>query len=753
MLKQTLSLAASLILMVSMTATTHASSISIKAVDTTAGQKAMLIVKGEVDSLQSLSITDPLGNTSQSTFVISENGTAVLFHKNTQKSGKYIAKIDNQITQFNVKPANTHLYQLALSDYSKRLESGRITGSLTVQDTYHNSVIDRKYQISTRKNRVDCGNCVTNEKGQIRFTVQGYQPGFDNLTIHDPLTQTTVKNEEIAFLPPSNTQVANSNTLDAFSVPSSDYIQVYQENDITSLLNSGNSDSFLGGIDVMNLREFIGAQLAPDAPASTESTTTDNQTPDHNANNATTNDTAVVPPTYDVTASALTPTGPHFRIFFEDFEATMLNDPYDPEEEATIDANLAQSFTVVAVSADGNINTDYTGTVTFEANSNGTDLPAPSDYTFTIGDQGVHEFSLSVIFEEGEIIFSVEERDNSSLSGSINILSQESSAIINQTSIALNLTAPTAGATLSGSVNFIGTVSHENIQVAIKEGDNQVAQSNVSQDKSFNIPVSLIDGKHEIEVIAKYLPDNSTVTSTITFNVDTTAPIVTSVSDIEGEVRPGGDFTLTVVSEPNATITAFINNQAYTFPASTSGTFVLNAKAPVDAGRFPVTIEAADKYNNITTVQEPTTLVVRDAASVKNLIGVPEVEGMTLTWDPVVGAATYQVTVKESSTGNVFKSETSQTANITISELDPNNRYSFGVKALDPAGAAMTEEINTIALAPLTPPAIYAAASLIDQDQPLPPRHTNSGPEVYFIIALSILLLDFYAKARRKLQE
>jgi hypothetical protein len=278
---------------------------------------------------------------------------------------------------------------------------------------------------------------------------------------------------------------------------------------------------------------------------------------------------------------------------------------------------------------------------------------------------------------------------------------------------------------------------------------------NVDESKSYSIPVDFTDGEHTVDIVAKYLPDNSTTTSSLTFSVDTTAPVVTSVSDIATDIKVAEDFNITVVSEPGATITAFINNQAYPFPASASGTFVLNAKAPLDTGSFPVTIEAMDQFGNKTTVQEPTTLkVVSGIPGLTNLIGIPEEGAISLTWDALPGAAGYKIEVK--SGGQTLSTETASASNYTVSQLNNGTQYTLTVRAIDVSGADASLPSSTIALEPLVLSAAAGddgSASLIAQDQPLPPRHTNSGPEVYFIIALSILMLDFYARARRKLMD
>jgi hypothetical protein len=57
-------------------------------------------------------------------------------------------------------------------------------------------------------------------------------------------------------------------------------------------------------------------------------------------------------------------------------------------------AGVAHTFTVTALNADGTVNTGYTGTVHFTSSDRQAVLPP--DYTFTVADQGVHTFAVTL---------------------------------------------------------------------------------------------------------------------------------------------------------------------------------------------------------------------------------------------------------------------------------------------------------------------------------------------------------------------
>src|SRR5690606_20155324 len=59
-------------------------------------------------------------------------------------------------------------------------------------------------------------------------------------------------------------------------------------------------------------------------------------------------------------------------------------------------AGVAQSPVVTAYDIFGNVKTDYTGTITFSSSDGSATLPA--DYSFVLGDSGVHTFTNGVTF-------------------------------------------------------------------------------------------------------------------------------------------------------------------------------------------------------------------------------------------------------------------------------------------------------------------------------------------------------------------
>src|SRR5690606_15338277 len=71
------------------------------------------------------------------------------------------------------------------------------------------------------------------------------------------------------------------------------------------------------------------------------------------------------------------------------FTVAGVNDPHV--------AGVAQSPIVTAFDIFGNVKTDYTGTITLSSSDGSATLPA--DYSFVLGDSGVHTFTNGVTFE------------------------------------------------------------------------------------------------------------------------------------------------------------------------------------------------------------------------------------------------------------------------------------------------------------------------------------------------------------------
>ncbi|MEX2457196.1 MAG: YDG domain-containing protein [Balneolaceae bacterium] len=109
---------------------------------------------------------------------------------------------------------------------------------------------------------------------------------------------------------------------------------------------------------------------------------------------------------YDVTVNAgdltITPAS------LAEFEVTGISDPTQAGDENDV--------TITAIDTEGNIKTDYPGTITFSSSDEAADLPA--DYTFTEGDEGVITLTGGVALKTaGEQWVEVEDNDDDTKTG------------------------------------------------------------------------------------------------------------------------------------------------------------------------------------------------------------------------------------------------------------------------------------------------------------------------------------------------
>jgi hypothetical protein len=110
-----------------------------------------------------------------------------------------------------------------------------------------------------------------------------------------------------------------------------------------------------------------------------------------------------------------------FTITTTELEVSGIADP--------ITAGDSSDVTVTIKDADGNIRTDYTGTITFTATDSSATIPA--DYTFTAGDDGEHTFTDGVTFKtSGDQTVTATDTESSAITGSqtVTVKSAETSS-------------------------------------------------------------------------------------------------------------------------------------------------------------------------------------------------------------------------------------------------------------------------------------------------------------------------------------
>lgn len=708
-----------------------------KVMDTTAGKPAFVQLTGLPNEVVELKFINPYHSVINQKFQLDESGLLQYWYPMAVMSGEYSIYYKGQSSNFVVMASepDPRKSSISLDDYTA-FAGETITGTIELKDRFENVITGRKLSVMTKGSAaINCsGNCVTDRRGQVQLSISSQKEGLKLLSVVDQTTNKEVFAEEIGFIP----QVQRTIRRTQFNpyqmanqwdfAPQPEYVPVYNPYEATSYAQ-GNDDrgatfDYLAA-DLLQSSYQLLAQVDSEL---------EENTPEQIVQNTEQQD---------------------FHILIGTDEDA------DFEEEVTVTANSALNFVIKAVDSLGNVKTDYTGEIAFDISPSGPLLPG--DFEFSELDQGVSVFELALILPVGEYTLAVEDTLNPDLRGEIQVSSQlENIPQLNNTNIILNLDSPIANSKYAGTFSVQGSVNTDNTEIIVKEAGVELERVNVDEDLSFNFPLDLEDGTHKLEITALYLVDGSESTTMVDLEVDKTAPVIIQVDSDLPTVRAGENFEMKVQADADSILKAFINNRAYEFVGEGTS-YTLNAKAPLDAGEYPINLQIADEFGNIETAQDVATLTVTAAMTeVANLFGIPGIGTITLSWQPVEGAANYEVSYKSILGTSSQTVETSE-PRYTFENLAPNVSYVFTVTAKDESGVAVSKATDSRALKVLEAPArnqVPATTTETPQDDlkgaaeevtTTPVRHTNSGPEVYLLILLSIFLLNGYGRLRKRL--
>ncbi|GEM_PF-7099434 len=695
-----------------------AGDIVLKALDTTAGQPALIMLTGKPKELIDLAITNPFLSVIRQKFQLSDKGVLQYWYPVSQVAGEYFVEYKGLKTSFHVAASipDTKSSLVDLSDYTASVGQ-TIDGRVTLKDHFGNLLKGRELSFKMKgSGDFSCKNsCVSNQQGTLRFSVSSTKPGLKTLVLFDTTTQTKVMQEEIGFIPVISSPSAFSQD---------DYLPIFDPLKAKADAKGGNSDSFQMAYQIPSTFRYLSADLVDSTQQVAKQ---DDAGKSLNA----------------LVESAVVAVKPQEKN--TGFEIVLGTDPTKKfESPVSVTANSALDLVVRAVDDKGNLKKSYTGTLQFQLNPKGPLLP--SDYTFSPLDQGAPVFELALVLPSGKYTLTATDKDNPDLKGQLEISSKPAGrTALNNTNIVLSLDSPVSNSFYSKNVAVQGTTNTDNTDISIKEAGKEIKKISVDTNKKFNALLDLGDGKHSLEITATYLVDGSVATTTVDLEVDHTAPIISKVYSDIAPVRAGKTFQMIVEAEAAATLKAFINNRAYEFTSSGT-TYTLKADAPLDTGDFSITLQISDKFGNSDTSEKVATLKVTPALTeIKNLFGIPGMGTMTLAWDPIADAASYTVSF------GTDQAQTTPTNKITVEKLSADEAYVFTVTAKDSLGQDASLPTASKSLSPLVDPNAkkLTHASADEGVKTTPKRHTQSGPEVYIFVLASFLLLNLYGHIRK----
>lgn len=442
----------------------------------------------------------------------------------------------------------------------------------------------------------------------------------------------------------------------------------------------------------------------------------------------------------------------------------------------SIAAGQSFTFTVNAVDALSQTVVDYQGVVRFSvASNNFASATLPSDYQFTVLDQGSHTFSLAMSFMQPGT-YDVEVRDlaNTSVFGAetINVstasLSSTAGAILSGTTI----TNPVPG-TYSNNIQVVSGKTDAGATLKIFDNDFEIGSAVADVTGAFSFTTSLLtDGLHSFYVARVNGVGTIVETSdAVGIQIDTSSPELSQVViDPDGTVAPGELVNVRVYTQENLSSAALVfEGNIYDMTDSGQGFYEGSFSAPIEFGEYPMTFVVVDQLGNESKFENSSTLVVGVAGSssgntladVAGLAAVSSDHRITLSWVPPVSSinpiANYRVFYGISP--NQLTEAVDTFTNSTtwyLPNLKNGLNYYFAVVAVDSLGNISPHLSNIVSATPnpdvveVVPPDVASGAAGGDILMEMESDVSETGPEIFWVLLLSIIGGFFYAVTSKR---
>lgn len=268
---------------------------------------------------------------------------------------------------------------------------------------------------------------------------------------------------------------------------------------------------------------------------------------------------------------------------------------------------------VGAKDADGNVVTNYTGTVRFSSSDDRAVLP--NDYTFTPEDQGWHTFYLSVMLQSpGMQSIAVHDLGDFRISGERPITVSEAGGVVAVPDPVARVTidVPVNGATFSTSRITISGSTNGCSLVSLTDGSTKLIEElpvDASGSYVYQTP-SLADGIHIFQ--ATCVEDPSVMSSQVQIEIDRSPPQVMAAEfDPAGMVEPGAEVVLKIgASDELSGVRCIFAGRQFELTAFDSKNYAGTLRAPAQPGEYPLECTLADLLGNEMTEPNTGVLVV-----------------------------------------------------------------------------------------------------------------------------------------------
>lgn len=349
-------------------------------------------------------------------------------------------------------------------------------------------------------------------------------------------------------------------------------------------------------------------------------------------------------------------------------------------------ASEAESMTVMALDQNGDRYFDYEGTVYLFSTDPEAELPKDGVIDFSFRDQGMKQFTLGLIFNtpgEQQLVISPSADAVTDILATLNINVEGQTQRPPDPDQNIAIRSPTQGQVLSSSEVIVEGSGPPFINITVSGGTEDVIGETDIQG-NFAIPITLDDTQTNFTISVEDR-DGRYASEERSFSIDVTPPEITSIKLTPENPEEEEDVLLVISTNDDVRdISATFDGEPIELISNESGKYQHLLTAP-EAGVYTIEVEASDAYGNTVTDSASLAVALRGLPKVQNVIATPEINQISLRWDPMQDQEidAYRIYVGTEPDEFLYTLDTDRpTAAATVAGLQPGSTYYFAVTAL-----------------------------------------------------------------------
>lgn len=275
----------------------------------------------------------------------------------------------------------------------------------------------------------------------------------------------------------------------------------------------------------------------------------------------------------------------------------------------------AFDVTVKAVDENGNVDTNYRGSVIFNTDWIADTIPTPTKAAnFTEDDAGVKKFSKWVIFKKvGENKLYVTSSGDD-LVGEVSISVREGNVVVEKENVEVSLITPTDDTKIATNVLTISGKTRKNSKVSLSLNGKDVGMAISDEDGLFTKEISDITQENNI-IKANVLDANNDIIGSskeVRFvKSNETSSVYGLQISPNSKVESSSDITFTLEALKGLDeVNLMIDGAQMQMKEAVEWKYTLSTKAPQKEGMYPITVTAKTVTNQVTTKENIATLEV-----------------------------------------------------------------------------------------------------------------------------------------------